>query len=142
MDKNLNSPAIEEMQDISSHSKIEYTPADMKHASPQKTAPEGGKGLGTASLVLSLCSFIPCCIPYIGGTISFICGVLGIVFACVSRSQNGGRFSTVAKAGLIISIIYFALSVLSIIAVIVFYVLYIIFGFSVAGLGILSSSNY
>lgn len=116
-----------------------YNDIPVVTAEPEK---EGGKGFAIASLVLSICSFLPCCLPYIGGFISLTCGVLGIVFAFVSRSQNFGKFSTMAKAGFIISIVYFSLVVLIILAYIVFIVLYLIFGFSVAGLGILSEFMY
>lgn len=116
-----------------------YNDIPVVTAEPEK---EGGKGFAIASLVLSICSFLPCCVPYIGGFASFVCGVLGIVFSLVSRSQNYGKFSTMAKAGLIISIIYFALMLLAVLAVVVFWVLYLVLGFSVAGFGILSEFMY
>jgi len=116
-----------------------YNDIPVVTAEPEK---EGGKGFAIASLVLSICSFLPCCLPYIGGFISFVCGVLGIVFAFVSRRQNFGKFSTMAKAGLIISICFFALNVLLILFVLVIYLLYFIFGISVAGLGIISEFMY
>ncbi len=100
---------------------------------------QGGKGLGITSFVLSLCGIVPCCIPYVGGAISFICSLLAMVFSFVSRSQNGGQFQPLAKAGFIISLIYFILLGLGIIAAIVLVILYFVFGISMVGLGAASS---
>ena len=44
-----------------------YNDIPVVTAEPEK---EGGKGFAIASLVLSICSFLPCCLPYIGGFIS------------------------------------------------------------------------
>lgn len=62
-------------------------------------AKTGGKGLGIAALIFSICGFLPCV---------NLCGlapVVGFILALVSRAKNGGTFNGPAKAALIIAII-------------------------------------
>jgi hypothetical protein len=68
-------------------------------------AVEGGKGLGIASLILSIAGFVvPCC----GGT----CSIVGLILALVSRAKNAGQLNGMAKVGLILSIIGIALGII------------------------------
>ncbi len=69
----------------------------------RRTAPgaNGSNGMATASLILGICSLLVtccCCIP-----ISFVCGLLAVVFAFVSR--KGEPMTGKAKWGLALGIL-------------------------------------
>lgn len=66
--------------------------------------------LGIVSLVLS----IICCCTYFSWIISIICGILGIIFGCLAKDQDGNR-EGIAKAGIICSIIGITLSIIMVI---------------------------
>lgn len=68
--------------------------------------------MSTASLVMGILSLVSCCCTWIG----IVFGVLGIVFALMSRTD--GQMDGQAKAGLILSIIGIVLDILIIILVI------------------------
>lgn len=77
---------------------------------------EKGKGLAITALVFSIVGAIPC-------VNLIVCGLgplVGLILSLVSRAQNGGKFSGMAKAALIISIIALALGLLSALAYIVY----------------------
>lgn len=70
------------------------------------TEPTGhAKGYGITALVLGICAVFfttcCCCCYYV----SVFCGVGAIVFAILSRRDNGGSFGGMALAGLILGII-------------------------------------
>ena len=74
-------------------------------AAPQPTG--HAQGYATAALVLGIASLVlTCCcwcfaLFYAGGP----CAVLAIVFACLSKRDNGGKLQGKALAGLILGII-------------------------------------
>ena len=61
---------------------------------------EPKKGFGIASLVFGIFGLLCCCFWPVGGT----CAILALVFAIVSRKQNG-TFSGLSIAGLVLAII-------------------------------------
>ena len=82
-----------------------YTPT--QPAAPKKS---GGNGLAIASMVCGIVAFVICCVDYI----MLALGIIAIVLAFVSRSQNG-KFSGMAIAGLVLGIIAVVFSLISII---------------------------
>ena len=69
------------------------------------------KGYAVTSLVLGIVSLVCCCLT----SVSLICAVLAIIFAVVSRRQNG-TFSGMATAGLVCGIVAATFGVVSIIS--------------------------
>lgn len=82
-----------------------YTPT--QPAAPKKS---GGNGLAIASMVCGIVAFVICCVDYI----MLALGIVAIVLAVISRSQNG-KFSGMAIAGLVLGIIAVVFSLISII---------------------------
>lgn len=93
---------------------------------------EKGKGLAITALIFSIVGVVPC-------FNMIICGlgpIVGLILSLVSRAKNGGKFSGMAKAALIISIISLALGVLSALA----YVIYcVVMGISIGAMSSLPS---
>ena len=90
---------------------FDYIPQNMQSSfeqySPQPTPPPkqgNAKGYAIASLCLGLgaifCTCILCCFYYLAIFLS----IISIVMAFLSRRDNGGRFSGMAVAGLILGI--------------------------------------
>ena len=71
--------------------------------------PKNGKGFATAALILGIVSllFICCCCVLYRAAI--VPAVLAIVMASLSKRDNGGKLTGMAKAGLILGIIANAL---------------------------------
>lgn len=88
--------------------------------------PVGGKGLAIASLIcgiISLASSFICCTMFFL-IVSFITGILAIIFGSISKKQaRGGPKNGMATAGLILGIVGLIISTIMIILWIVFIVL-------------------
>lgn len=74
------------------------------------SAPQQKKknGFSIASLVLGIVSLVGCCCccgEIIGTILMGICGVLAIVFAFLSKKDNGGKMDGKAIAGLVLGIV-------------------------------------
>ena len=66
---------------------------------------KNGKGFAIASLCLGIASVVFCCCCCCLYYVAIITSILAIVFACLSKSANGGKLSGMAIAGLILGII-------------------------------------
>lgn len=88
--------------------------------------PVGGKGLAIASLIcgiVSIVSSLLCCM-LLFQIVSFITGILAIVFSSISKKQaQGGPKNGMATAGLILGIAGLIISVIMIIIRIVIFIL-------------------
>lgn len=70
-------------------------------------------GFAIGALVCGILSVVLCCCVY--GILSLILGILAIVFAVLSKKQNGGKLSGLAIAGLICGCVGLLFSVIYII---------------------------
>lgn len=78
---------------------------DYTSQQPQK---DPGHGLAIASLVLGIISLISCCCVYL----SVVVGVVGVVLAIISKSKsNTGKMETMAKVGMVLSIVGIVLAI-------------------------------
>jgi hypothetical protein len=89
--------------------------------SPYNVPPQGnpGKGLGITGFVLSLVSFLGCCLGQ--ALIIFGLSISGMIFSIIGRSKSkkAGQSHGLATAGMIISIIHTAFWVLMILFVVI-----------------------
>lgn len=71
------------------------------YVDPPMQSQEPKRGKAIAALILGIASVVfCCCCNYVG----VICGIIGIVLACLSKKDNG-KFSGMAMTGLIFSIV-------------------------------------
>jgi len=75
-------------------------------------APEEGKGMAIASLVLGILSILLLCLPYF----SMPLGIAGLVLAILARKKGQGSMAT---TGLVLSIIGIALGILFLILAVI-----------------------
>lgn len=90
---------------------------------PLQEAPQGGKGMAIASMVLGIIGIVVSCIWYL----SFPCGIIAIVLGILHNKKN--TKSGMATAGLVCGIIAILLAIL-------FLVLY-----AVAGMAFINSAK-
>ncbi len=68
---------------------------------PAPKAPQPGKTKAIISLVLGIVGILMCCCYGFG----CIPGIVGLILAILAKKDNGGKFSGLAVAGLVLSII-------------------------------------
>lgn len=97
----VEAPAVEEMPAFEPPAAPEPVYMPPQYVEPEVTGPRGSKGMSIASLILGICSFVFCWVPFM----MVITEILGTIFGIKGiRNRNG---SGMAITGLVLSLVAF-----------------------------------
>ena len=87
-------------------------------------AKDKGRGYSIAALVLGIVSVagccLCCCIAYFALLVTFVCGILAVVFACLAKKETENKkMSGMAIAGLILGIAGIVIALVSLLLLVV-----------------------